>query len=118
MQEKMIEYCMGAVKGKEGKIGYINFVMNVTPHCDCAGWSDIPIVNDIGILASMDPVAIDQASADMVNSAQANPNSSIMQGLKKGLDNLRAANDLDWSIQLAYGEEVGLGTRKYEVIQV
>jgi uncharacterized Fe-S center protein len=118
MQEKMIEYCMGAVKGKEGKIGYINFVMNVTPHCDCAGWSDIPIVNDIGILASMDPVAIDQASADMVNSAQANPNSSIINGLKNGLDNIRAANDLDWSIQLAYGEEVGLGTRKYEVIQV
>jgi uncharacterized Fe-S center protein len=118
MQEKMIEYCMGVVKGKEGKIGYINFVMNVTPHCDCAGWSDTPIVNDIGILASMDPVAIDQASADMVNAAQANPNSSIINGLKKGLDNIRAANDLDWSIQLKYGEEVGLGSRKYEIVLV
>lgn len=118
LQEKMVEYCMGATKGKENKVAYFNFVINVTPHCDCAGWSDTPIVNDIGILASKDPVAIDQTSADMVNAAQANPSSSIIKGVKKGLDNIRSANDLDWSIQLAYGEEVGLGSRKYEIIQI
>ena len=118
MQEKMIEYCMGAVKGKEGKVGYINFVMNVTPHCDCVGWSDIPIVADIGILASKDPVALDQACADLVVAAEANVNSRIFSNVKKGLDNIRAANDLDWSLQLAYGEEVGLGSRKYELIRI
>ncbi len=118
MQEKMVEYCMGVTKGKFGKIGYINFVMNVTPHCDCAGWSDIPIVDDIGILASKDPVAIDQASADLVNSAKANPLSCTTEGVEKGMDNIRAANDLDWSFQLAYGEEVGLGLRKYKIIDI
>lgn len=41
--------------------------MNVTPLCDCTPWSDAPIVPDIGILASFDPVAIDQASYDLVN---------------------------------------------------
>lgn len=118
MQEKMVEYCVGAVKGKEGKVGYINFIMNVTPHCDCAGWSDVPIVQDIGILASKDPVAIDQASAEMVIAAQANANSKIIKGVNKGLDNIRAANNVDWSFQLAYGEEVGLGSRKYDLINL
>ncbi|MBA3045544.1 MAG: DUF362 domain-containing protein [Candidatus Thermoplasmatota archaeon] len=118
LQEKMVEYCMGVVKGKEGKVGYITFVMNVTPHCDCAGWSDTPIVSDIGILASKDPVALDQACADMVVAAEPNTHSKIGPGVKKGLDNIRAANDIDWSFQLAYGEEVGLGSRKYEMITI
>ena len=82
------------------------------------GWSDAPIVPDIGILASSDPIALDQACADMVNAAMANPGSSIIEGVEKGLDNIRAANDLDWTHQLAYGEEVGLGSRKYEIVQI
>jgi uncharacterized Fe-S center protein len=118
LQEKIVEYCMGAVKGKEGKVGYINFVINVTPHCDCVGWSDAPIVPDIGILASSDPVALDQACADLVNAESPNPNSRIVEVVENGLDNIRAANDLDWSYQLAYGEIVGLGTRKYEIITI
>ncbi len=118
LQEKMIEYCMGAIKGKEGKVGYISFVMNVTPHCDCVGWSDAPIVPDIGILASKDPIALDQACADMVNKEKVNPNSRIVEGVEKGLDNIRAANDLDWTYQLEYGEKVGLGSRKYEIIKI
>jgi hypothetical protein len=117
LQEKMVEYCMGVTKGKDGKIGYISFLMNVTPHCDCAGWSDTPIVADIGILASKDPVALDQACADLVIAALPNPHSKIAKA-KKGLDNIRSANDIDWTFQLAYGEEVGLGSRKYELIQV
>jgi hypothetical protein len=116
LQEKVVEYCMGAVKGKEGKVGYINFIIDVTPHCDCAGWSEAPIVPDIGILASKDPVAIDQASADLINAATPNP--SIEKKAKKAGDNIRAANDLDWSFQMAYGEEVGLGTRKYKLVRI
>jgi hypothetical protein len=59
--EKMVEYAYGAVKNKGRKVGYINFLMNITPDCDCVTWSDAPIVPDIGILASTDPVAIDCA---------------------------------------------------------
>jgi len=118
LQEKVVEYCMGVAKGKEGKIGYINYLINVTPHCDCVGWSDISIVNDIGILASTDPVAIDQASADLVNSTNVNPLSCAAKGVGEGLDNIRAANEVDWSFQLAYGEQVGLGSRKYELIHI
>ena len=116
LQEKMIEYTLGVVKNKVGKCGYFNFINNVTPHCDCAGWSDTPIVHDVGIVASNDPIAIDQASADLVNKAILNPGANIER--EDGKDNIRLANDIDWTLQLAYGEEVGLGTRKYELIEI
>jgi uncharacterized Fe-S center protein len=116
LQEKMIEYTAGVVKGKEGKCGYFNFINNVTPHCDCAGWSDTPIVHDVGIVASKDPIAIDQASADLVNKAAVNQSAKLEQ--KKGKDNIQLANDIDWTLQLKYGEKIGLGTRKYELIEI
>jgi uncharacterized Fe-S center protein len=50
-------------------MGYMNFITEVTPHCDCPPYSDLPIVPEIGIVASLDPVAIDKASADLVNTA-------------------------------------------------
>ena len=65
--ERMAEYALGAMKGKEGKVGFMNFLINITPDCDCVPWSDAPIVPDIGIVASTDPVAIDAASFDLVN---------------------------------------------------
>ncbi|MBI5000098.1 MAG: DUF362 domain-containing protein [Euryarchaeota archaeon] len=118
LQEKLAEYAAGALKGKEGKCGFFNFVINVTPDCDCAPWSDEPIVGDIGILASKDPVAIDQASADLVTKEPGNPRSKIKNSLAAGADKLREANDIDWSIQLRYAEEIGLGSRKYELVEL
>ena len=67
--ERMAEYAYGAVKGKEGRICYLNFLLNVTPQCDCAGWSEPAIVPDLGILASEDPVALDTACFDLVKEA-------------------------------------------------
>lgn len=65
--EWLVEYAYGAVKRKERKAGYINFLIRITPDSDCFPFSDAPIVPDIGILASLDPVAIDAASFDLVN---------------------------------------------------
>ena len=67
--ERLTEYAYGVVKGRKKRICYINFVLNVTPDCDCVGWSDMPMVPNIGILASTDPVALDQACFDLVNKA-------------------------------------------------
>ncbi len=64
VQEKIAEYALGAVKGK--KCAYFNFINNVSPNCDCYGFNNPPIVKDVGVLASLDPVAIDQASVDLV----------------------------------------------------
>jgi len=65
--ERIVEYAYGAVVHKTGKVAYMNFLLNITPDCDCVSFSDSPIVPDIGILASLDPVAIDQASLDLIN---------------------------------------------------
>ena len=65
--ERMVEYAYGATNGKEKKTGFLNFLIGITPDCDCSPFSDTPIVPDIGILASKDPVAIGAASFDLVN---------------------------------------------------
>lgn len=118
IQEKIVEYTAGVLKGKEGKYGFITFVTDVSPLCDCCGWNDIPIVGDIGILASKDPIAIDQAAVDLVNQAHGNPHSEL--GDKHGeTDKFRALYpNVDWTVQLAYGEEIGLGSRNYRLIEV
>jgi hypothetical protein len=64
------------------------------------------IVEDAGILASLDPVAIDQAAADLL----------VERG--GGTDPLRAGYDLDWSAQLAHGQRIGLGSRAYALVEV
>jgi len=70
-QKKMVEYTIGVLKGKEERTFHLNFVTRVSPQCDCYGYSDYPLVKDIGILASRDPVAIDQAAVDLVNAQPA-----------------------------------------------
>lgn len=117
IQEKIVEYAEGALKNKNGKYGFITFLNNVSPHCDCFGWSDAPLVKDIGILASRDPVAIDQACIDLVNREKALPNTKL-NGKIGSQDKFRSLYpDIDWQRQLAYAEEIGLGTRKYELIK-
>lgn len=113
--ERMTEYAYGVVKGRQKHICYINFVLNITPDCDCVGWSDMPLVPDIGILASTDPVALDQACFDLVNKAPA-------------LDPKIAAAQTDkftarWphtqcQVQLSYGEAIGLGKRQYTLEKI
>ena len=118
-QKKMVEYAYGVIQKKKRKVLYLNFLTQISPACDCYGYSDTPIVNDIGILSSEDPVAIDQASVDLVNGQEGNRSSKLLGAWKPGEDKFRAIYpQVDWSIQLAYAEEIGMGTRKYELIKV
>ena len=118
-QKKMVEHAYGAVQKKKGKALYLNFLTQISPACDCYGYSDTPIVNDIGILSSEDPVAIDQASVDLVHGEEGNRSSKLPGGWKMGEDKFRALYpEVDWSIQLSYAEEIGLGTRNYELIRI
>jgi uncharacterized Fe-S center protein len=118
-QKKMVEYAYGAVQNKKGKVLYLNFLMQISPACDCYGFSDAPIVNDIGILASEDPIAIDQASVDLVNGEEGNRSSKLPGAYEPGGDKFRAIfPKVDWNVQLIYGEEIGMGTRKYELIKI
>jgi len=87
--------------------------MNVTPSCDCWNFSTAPIVNDIGFLASLDPIAIDQAAADLVNRSTA-----ASQAEKEAPDKFLALTGNRWDRQLEDGEELGLGTRDYELVRI
>lgn len=117
--ENMVEYAAGVLKGKEKTAAFLNFITQVSPACDCYPHNDAPIVPDIGIVASTDPVAIDQASADLVNNAEGLKGSCLTKGFKPGEDKFRAIYPhVDWEIQLKYAEEIGLGTRDYELVSI
>jgi uncharacterized Fe-S center protein len=119
VQKKIVEYACGVLKGKEKKSAFLNFIIQVTPDCDCLSSSNTPIVKDIGILASTDPVAIDQASVDLVNRQEGNRDSVLSKGYEPGGDKFRGLYpDSEWEVQLNYGEQIGLGSRKYEIVMV
>ncbi|MGE4299271.1 MAG: DUF362 domain-containing protein [Desulfovibrionaceae bacterium] len=117
--ERMTEYALGAVSNKRGRVGYFNFLIGITPDCDCASWSDAPIVPDIGILASTDPVAIDKASFDLVNQQAGLAGTQLPSQHAQCQDKFHALWDYTQStVQLTYGETVGLGSTSYELIEI
>jgi len=103
VQERMVEYTYGVLKNKAGKCAFFNFIIDVTPDCDCLPWSDEPIHPDVGVVASRDIVAVDRASVDLVT---------------KGGDVFRKVRDIDWKVQLDYAEEIGLGSQDYELVSI
>lgn len=105
VQEKMAEYAFSVWQKLKDNIAFINFLIKVTKDCDCMGKDEPAMIEDIGILGAIDPVAIDKASLDLVNS-------------RSGKDLLRAKNDIDWSLQLKHGEEIGLGTTDYRLVEI
>ena len=119
MQEKMVEHVYAALQKKKDKYIFITFLTQISPACDCYPASDTPVVSDIGILVSKDAVAIDQASADLVNNQAGNRNSKLKCNFEPGEDKFRGVYpDIDWTVQLKYAEEIGLGSRIYELINV
>ena len=92
------EYAQAAIKDKQ--CFFINFVINIVPQCDCMGIAQEKMCDDIGVLVSSDPVAIDQASFDLV--IKDCPNFKEHNGEKS----------------LEHGEKIGLGTRDYEMIDL
>ena len=119
MQQKMVEHLAGFARAKPGKIANINFINHVSPACDCYGHADTPIVPDLGICASLDPVAVDAASNDLVIKSAGTRGSALTNAHAAGADKFRDIYpDADWSIQLTYAEQLGLGSRKYELVTV
>jgi uncharacterized Fe-S center protein len=136
---QMVDNAKGVVEFfGEDKIFYLNYAIDITWQCDC-GSSDVPFVPDIGILSSLDPVALDQACIDLVHKSQIIPN-SILSKIKDLPNNGSnewfsyiprfdpESGDLDlnqdgnaskhWEIQLKAAEEVGLGSRNYNLNKV
>ena len=119
--KRITEYAFAAIKDKPSF--HVNFIMNVSPDCDCWDSNDYPIVPDLGIAASYDPVALDKACADLVTAAPALPGSKIMEiNLDidmRGKDKFRQTHpDTFWQAGIEHGVKIGLGNSDYELVTI
>jgi uncharacterized Fe-S center protein len=112
---RIAEYTQAVLKDKPHF--HINFIMDVSPMCDCWGFNDVPIVPDIGIAASFDPVALDYACADLVNKAPVAENCCLPN--HRHSDKFKTLFPLtNWKSCLTHAEKMGIGKTKYELITV
>jgi len=105
---------------ESGKSFFMNYAVDITPCCDCYGWTDTPIVNGLGILASLDPVAVDKACIDMMNQAPGLTNSEAEDfgAMDPGAKKLNIIKDKDIEPQVYGGVENGMGTTDYLIEEV
>ena len=106
LQERIVEHAAAIVRDKPGRVAYVTVAVNITKDCDCLNIEQEPVCDDIGILASLDPVAIDQAVLQLVR-----------ERAGKTLEAL-SYPDRDGAIQIAYAEEFGLGESAVEIVNV
>ena len=104
LQEKMAEYAYAVLHGRKNNI-FVNVVMKITAECDCLAKDDPRIVEDVGILVSADPVALDHASYDLV-CQKANGRDVFKEAHPKS----------DSHKQLGHAENLGLGMKNYELV--
>lgn len=116
-QEKMVEHVIGALDNKKDKTIFLSFLTNITPECDCWSFSDAAVVPDLGLMASRDIVAIDQAAYDMVTEAVGNVR-SLGEGMVAGQDKFHAMHGVDGTMAIAYAEECNLGSRTYDIKRI
>lgn len=102
LQKKIVDYADATLHIiPKNNVIYINVLEDITPGCDCMGEAQEPMMKDIGILMGYDPVAIDQASFD------------IVQEISKG--DFDKINSIDKSVQTNYAEKKGLGLKDYDL---
>ncbi len=117
---KIAEYTQAVVDGRP--TFHISLIQDVSPNCDCHGENDAPILPDVGMLASYDPVALDQACVDLCQKQHPIRNSQLGDNLAKPdwhvhEDHFTNSNpNVRWRETLEHGEKIGLGTREYELV--
>ena len=118
LNRKIAEYSKAVLDGRPAF--HISIVADVSPNCDCHGENDVPIVPNVGMFASFDPVALDQACVDAVLAQPKNENSVLFDGgaCECG-DPFKAVHpETDWESCLIHAEKIGLGSREYELVKV
>ncbi len=122
LDRKMAEYAQAVCQDRP--CFHINIAVDISPNCDCHGENDAPILPNIGMFASFDPVALDQACVDACQAATPMPNSQLSDNLaqpdwKCHHDHFMDSNpNVRWKETLEHAEKIGLGTREYELVRI
>ncbi len=108
-------HAAGAVLSRyRGRTGFLNFIQDVVPYCDCAPASGKPIIEDVGLVFSFDPVAADKASLDLIDRAQVIPGSTSAMPP----DLMGKIHHTDSLGQLRTAERLRIGTLNYEMVSI
>ena len=120
LNRKIAEYTKAVVDGRP--CFHISLVIDVSPNCDCRSENDMPIVPNVGMFASFDPVALDMACVDAVNAQTPLRGSAVDDAgeeIKHKHDHFQHIHpDTNWRSCLEHGEKIGIGTREYELIKI
>ena len=122
LNKKIAEYTKAVVDGRP--CFHISLVMDVSPNCDCHAENDLPIVPDVGMFASFDPVALDVACADAVNAMPIIQGSVLTDPDHHGhqhecRDHFHFSHpNTDWKVCVEHAEKLGLGSQEYELIEI
>ena len=119
LNKKIAEYTKAVVDGRP--CFHVSLVLDVSPNCDCHAENDVPIVPNVGMFASFDPVALNQACADAVLAQTPVRNSAVFDGDCNCSDQdfFHAVHpDTEWQVCLEHAEKLGLGTREYELVKI
>lgn len=122
---KIAEYSLAVCKDRP--CFHVSLICDVSPNCDCHAENDIPIIPNVGMLASFDPVALDQACADLCNQMPAVEGSVLSDQLEnhnheehgEECDHFRMVHpDTQWRCCVEHAVKIGLGTDQYELIRI
>jgi len=129
LNHKIAEYSYAVLKDRPSF--HISLICDVSPNCDCHSENDIPIVPNIGMLASFDPVALDVACADLVNQMPVNQGSVLADNFAADVfhegehhdhckhDHFAMTHpDTEWRSCIEHAKKLGIGTDEYELIRI
>lgn len=114
---KIAEYTKAVVSGRP--CFHISLVMDVSPYCDCHAENDVPVVPDVGMFASFDPVALDLACTEAVLAQKPQPGSRLEPVAGQQEDHIKSLFPItNWRAQIDHAKKIGLGDDSYELIQI
>jgi len=117
MNKKVAEYTWAVLQGRPHF--HVSLVIDVSPFCDCHAENDVPIVPNIGMFASFDPVALDIACADAVNRQPAMAGSLLEKSVREHHDHFKDISpNTDWEVAIDHAVKLGLGSKEYELITI
>lgn len=117
LNKKIAEYAWAVLNGRPNF--HISLVIDVSPYCDCHGENDVPIVPNVGMFASFDPVALDIACADAVNKQPTTTGSILEKNGHGHHDHFTDVSpETDWKVAIDHAVKMGLGSKEYELITI